>query len=225
MTRGLHVGLHIDVHVQRGDFVLDLRCDVSAVTFLRGHNGAGKTTVLRAVLGLEAPTRGRIALGDRVLLDTASAIDLPPEARHIGWVPQGAALFPHLTARANVAFATRDRRPEGLPSATPADPMTFLAQIGATHLADRSARVLSGGERQRVALARALACMPQLLLLDEPLAALDPNARAELRELLAKTLPELAIPTLIVTHDDHDVAAIGGAGAKVLVLERGQLRS
>ncbi len=210
--------LHIDVHVARGDFALDVRFDVAGVTFLRGPNGAGKTTVLRTVLGLEAPSRGRITLGARVLVDVARGVDLAPEARRIGWVPQGAALFPHLSAKANVAFAIA-RRPR-----TRSDPMALLASVGATHLADRSARVLSGGERQRVALARALACEPHVLLLDEPLAALDPAARVELRELLATTLPTLAIPTLMVTHDDNDVAAID-AGAMVLVLEHGRLLS
>jgi len=165
---------------------------------LRGPNGAGKSTLFRAILGLVPEATGRVALGGRTLAD--ERVWVAPEHRGIGWVPQGAALFPHLSALGNVAFAS--------------DPVTaraLLDQVGAGALAQRPARVLSGGERQRVALARALAMKPAALLLDEPLSALDPAARAELRALLGRLLPALAIPALVITHDDADAAAIGGA--------------
>jgi len=201
--------LSVDVALHRGGFALDVAFAIDGPTFLRGPNGAGKSTLLRAILGLEPLDRGRVTLAERTLVDTTRGIDLPPEARNIGWVPQGAALFPHLSALGNVAFA-----------ASVADAEAALAQVGALHLAHRSARVLSGGERQRVALARALVRRPSLLLLDEPLSALDPAARAELRALLATTLTALHIPSLVVTHDAGDIAALGGP---IIDLDNGRL--
>jgi len=211
VTLALHRGQPINgPDADAGGFALDVSFTIGdGPTFLRGPNGAGKTTLLRAILGLEPLDHGRVVLASRTLVDTARAIDLPPEARDIGWVPQGAALFPHLSALGNVAFA-----------APLVDAMAVLAQVGAAHLAHRSARVLSGGERQRVALARALVRRPSLLLLDEPLSALDPAARAGLRTLLAGLLPSLAIPSLVVTHDAADIAALGGP---ILELDNGRL--
>ena len=187
--------LEVDLALARPP--LSVAFELAGHGVLRGPNGAGKSTLFRAILGLLPEVSGRIALGGRVLLD--ARVSLPPEARHIGWVPQGAALFPHLSALGNVAFAS-----------DPTAARAALDQVGAGHLAQRSAAVLSGGERQRVALARALARRPEALLLDEPLSALDPAARAELRALLGRLLPALGIPALVITHDDADAAAIGG---------------
>jgi len=202
--------LAVEVALQRGTFSLDVTFAIERPTFLRGPNGAGKSTLLRAILGLESLARGHIVLAQRTIVDTQRGVDLPPEDRNIGWVPQGAALFPHLTALGNVAFG-----------ASLEDARAMLDRVGASHLVDRSARVLSGGERQRIALARALVRRPALLLLDEPLSALDSSARAELRALLAMMLPELAIPCLVVTHDAADIAALD---ALVIELDGGRVR-
>jgi ABC-type sulfate/molybdate transport systems ATPase subunit len=179
------------------------------VVALVGPSGAGKTTVLRAVAGLHRPDRGRIACGAEVWFD--GGVDLAPERRSVGYVPQHHALFPHLTVRENVAFS-------GAPGAT-VD--SLLARLGITPLAAERPARLSGGERQRVALARALARQPKVLLLDEPLAALDAHTRRVVRDELAAELRDFAIPTLLVTHDFSDAAALAD---RVAVIVDGTLR-
>jgi molybdate transport system ATP-binding protein len=163
---------------------------------LVGPSGAGKSSVLRAIAGLLRPEQGRIALGDRVWLDTEAGVDLPPERRSVGLVFQEYALFPHLDVRRNVAFGGRARVGE------------LLERFRISHLADARPGDLSGGERQRVALARALARDPAVLLLDEPLSALDAHTRAIVRGELAELVRELRLPTLLVTHDFEDAAAL-----------------
>ena len=177
-----------------------------------GPNGAGKTTLFRLILGILKPQGGRVALGGRALFDSAQGIDLPPEERQLGYVPQDYALFPHLDVAGNVAFGLRrDQRATRLPRA--------LEQLQIAHLAGRRVQTLSGGERQKVALARALAPQPQALLLDEPFAALDAQARRQLRGQLARQLAEWRLPTLVISHDPAD-AALGG---RIVVLERGRI--
>jgi molybdate transport system ATP-binding protein len=163
---------------------------------LVGPSGAGKTTVLRAIAGLVRPARGRIALGDEVLFDHDCGIDLPPERRRVGLVFQEYALFPHLSVGRNVAFGGKARVEE------------LLERFRIAHLARARPDELSGGERQRVALARALARDPAVLLLDEPMAALDAHTRAGVRAELQELLRELALPTILVTHDFEDAAAL-----------------
>ena len=176
---------------------------------LAGPSGAGKTTVLRAVAGLVAPDEGRIALGDRAWFDRARGVDLPPEERSVGLVFQEYALFPHMSVRANVAFGGRERVGE------------LLERFRIAHLADARPDDLSGGERQRVALARALARDPQVLLLDEPLSALDSHTRQVVRGELQELLASLDRPALLVSHSFEDAAALA---ARVGVIVRGRVR-
>ena len=198
--------LTLDFSLPLRDFELSLALEVEQTVALVGPSGAGKTSALHVVAGL-ARARGRIALGDDVWLD--ANIDRPPEERRVGLVFQDYALFPHLTVRANVAYARSDRVDE------------LLERFRIAHLADVRPGELSGGERQRVALARALARDPAVLLLDEPLAALDAHTKAEVRIELHELLRELALPTLLVTHDYEDAAALAD---EVGVLVDGTLR-
>jgi molybdate transport system ATP-binding protein len=177
-------------------FDLDLELAVAGSVALVGPSGAGKSTVLRAIAGLVKPAGGRIALDDDVWFDAGARVWLPPEARRVGVVFQEYALFPHMTVRQNVAYGGRERVDD------------LLERFRIAHLAHARPGALSGGERQRVALARALARDPAVLLLDEPLAALDPHTRDAVRVELRATLRELALPTLVVTHDFVDAAAL-----------------
>ncbi len=191
-------------------FELELALDVSRTVALVGPSGAGKTSALRVIAGLAEPRRGRVALDGERWLDTERRLSLPPEQRRVGFVFQDYALFPHLSVRANVAFGAGKR---------PVDTLLERFRIG--HLASTRPQELSGGERQRVALARALARDPAVLLLDEPLAALDAHTKAEVRHELAELLRELALPVLLVTHDYEDAAALAD---EVGVLVEGRLR-
>ncbi len=178
-------------------FPLSLDVELGRETLaLVGPSGAGKSSVLRTIAGLLRPERGRIALGARPWLDTEERIDLPPERRSVGLVFQEYALFPHLDVRRNVAFGGRERVDE------------LLERFRISHLAQARPADLSGGERQRVALARALARDPAVLLLDEPLSALDAHTRGVVRGELAELLADLRLPTLLVTHDFEDAAAL-----------------
>ncbi len=190
--------LHLDLTVPLRAFDLQLALAVGSgrTVALAGPSGAGKTTVLRSVAGLAQPSRGRIELGSAVWLDTTRGVDLPPEERSVGLVFQDYALFPHLSVEQNVAFARR------------APAMPLLERLGILHLAAARPAEISGGERQRVALARALAREPGVLLLDEPTAALDAHTKSTVRAELRAMLREVALPTLLVTHDFEDAAAL-----------------
>jgi molybdate transport system ATP-binding protein len=202
--------LELDIAVALRSFELGVSLSVGAETVaLVGPSGAGKSTVLRAIAGLRRPDRGRIALGERAWFDAAAKIDLPPERRSVGLVFQEYALFPHMTVRANVGFGGRARVDE------------LLDRLGIAHLAGERPGALSGGERQRVAVARALARDPQVLLLDEPLSALDAHTRAVVRGELQDVLAALALPALVVTHDFRDAAALAD---RVGVIVDGRLR-
>ena len=165
--------------------------------------------MLRAIAGLRRPDGGSIQVGTDTWFGTG--VDLPPERRSVGLVPQEYALFPHLSVRRNVEFATGDA----------ARAAVLLQRFGIATLADEPPARLSGGERQRVALARALARDPRVLLLDEPLAALDAHTRTLVRDELAALLRSLALPTLLVTHDFHDAAALAD---RIAVIVDGQIR-
>jgi molybdate transport system ATP-binding protein len=189
----LNVALNHPLRSFRLSVALELGRETLALV---GPSGAGKSSVLRAIAGLLRPERGRVALGRDAWLDTDAGIDVPPERRSVGLVFQEYALFPHLDVRRNVAFGGRERVDE------------LLERFRIAHLADARPGDLSGGERQRVALARALARDPRVLLLDEPLSALDAHTRSAVRGELAELLGELRLPTLVVTHDFEDAAAL-----------------
>jgi molybdate transport system ATP-binding protein len=185
------------------------------VTALFGPSGAGKTTVLRAVAGLER-TAGHVRVGDETWDDGKGAF-VPARRRRVGYLFQEHALFPHLSVSANVAYGLRR-----LPRAErPGRVRDALAAAGAAHLTDRRVEQLSGGEAQRVALARAMAPRPRLLLLDEPLSALDAPTRLQLRADLRVTLLAQGVPTLLVTHDRAEALALAD---RVAVLVGGQVR-
>ena len=179
---------HFDVAVD-----LELRAETLALV---GPSGAGKSTVLRSVAGLVKPEGGRIALGERTWFDAARRVNLRPEQRSVGMVFQEYALFPHLSVRSNVAYGGKRRTDE------------LLERFGIAHLAKARPQDISGGERQRVALARALSRQPDVLLLDEPMSALDPHTRDGVRAELRDLLREIGLPTLLVTHDYEDAAAL-----------------
>ena len=200
----LHIGLPLR------SFRLELTLALGRETFaLVGPSGAGKTTVLRAVAGLVRPESGRIVLDGELLFDAASRVALPPEDRRVGFVFQDYALFPHMSVEQNVAYGSRN------------DTGELLERFGIAHLARARPGELSGGERQRVGLARALARDPGVLLLDEPLSALDPHTRAALRLELKELLDELDLPVLLVTHDFHDAAVLAD---RVAALTDGHVR-
>jgi molybdate transport system ATP-binding protein len=191
--------LRIDLDHPLRSFRLQVELELGRETVaLVGPSGAGKSSVLRAIAGLLRPERGRISCGGEVWLDATRGVDVPPERRSVGLVFQEYALFPHLDVRANVGFGGRRRVDE------------LLERFRISHLARARPGALSGGERQRVALARALARDPAVVLLDEPLAALDAHTRGTVRAELAELLAELQLPTLLVTHDFEDAAALAG---------------
>jgi len=201
--------LRLDLSLPRRSFDLELALEVGRETVaLVGPSGAGKTSVLRAIAGLARPARGTIACGDEIWFDAERRVDRRPEERSVGFVFQEYALFPHLTVEQNVSFG--GGRADGL-----------LWRLRIEHLARVKPSQLSGGERQRVAIARALARSPRVLLLDEPMAALDPHTRGKVRAELHDLLRELALPAILVTHDFEDAAALA---ERVGVLVDGRLR-
>jgi len=202
---------------------LELDIDIvgdDAVVTLIGPNGSGKTTLLRTIAGAHRPDTGSIRLGESCVFDSARGVDLPPERRHVGYVPQGYGLFPHLTVLDNVAFGLASRLPGVSRIERRAAASKFLERVGCGYLVDRWPGTLSGGEQQRVALARALTVDPSILLLDEPLAALDAKARRAIREYLVDHISTRRGPAIVVSHDARDVEALGGV---VYVLEAGRV--
>ena len=197
--------LHVDLAVGAGEVVAVL-----------GPNGAGKTSLLRAIAGLERGVHGHIALDGTTLL--GPGVDLAPDRRGIGMMFQEHLLFPHLTARDNVAFGLRCRGRSRVASRSDADAWLERFDLGA--VGDRRPDELSGGQAQRVALARALAPEPRLLLLDEPLAALDATSRHDVRRDLRRRLSEHAGATLLVTHDPIDAFALAD---RAVVIEHGRV--
>ncbi|MCZ4330602.1 ABC transporter ATP-binding protein [Castellaniella denitrificans] len=176
---------------------------------LFGPSGSGKSLTMQAIAGLLRPDRGRIEVAGRVLFDAETGVDVPPRGRRLAYLFQDYALFPHLTVRQNIGFGLRHgwlnlhgRRD------LPERARRWVRAFGLDALLDRYPAELSGGQRQRVALARALSTDPGLLLLDEPLSALDAGLRARMREELAQLQRDIDIPTVLITHDQADVQAL-----------------
>lgn len=179
--------------------------DDDPITVLFGPSGAGKTTILRAIAGLEQPVSGRIACNGRTWFDSASGVDLPPQQRRAGLLFQDYALFPHLSVSQNIAYGLAE-----LSAGERARRVREQLEVfGLEPLAERSVKKLSGGERQRTALARTLAPKPELLLLDEPLSALDAPSRERLRTELRTQLLAAKTPALVVTHDRQEALLLG----------------
>jgi ABC-type sulfate/molybdate transport systems ATPase subunit len=202
--------LSLDIEVPLRHFVLEAALEIAVETLaLVGPSGAGKTTVLRAVAGLMKPSRGEVRLGNHVWFSAREGIDLSPDLRSIGLVFQDYALFPHMTVRQNIEYGGKGRSGE------------LMERFRISHLASAKPGQLSGGERQRVALARTIAREPGVLLLDEPLSALDAHTKQTVRSELHELLVQAALPTLIVTHDFEDAASLAD---RVGVIVDGRLR-
>ena len=203
--------IELRFRLEQGGFVLDLDERLTGrITALFGPSGAGKTTVLDAIAGLREPTSGRLAIGSRVVFSNADRVNLPPHERHVGYVTQDVALFPHMNVRRNIEYGRR--RGQRL------DLNTVVEMLEIRGLVDRGASMLSGGERQRVALARALMSAPELLLLDEPLAAVDFELRRRILPYVERVRDSLAIPILYVSHDRDELCQLAD---HVIVLNRG----
>jgi len=189
----------------------DLEIAARAIA-LFGPSGSGKTTILEVIAGLRSPKHGRITVCGRVLCDTDTHTNVPVRDRHVGYVPQDVLLFPHLDVRRNVTYAQPRRRHIDMPD---------LDQLlGLTTLMDRKVSGLSGGERQRVALARALYSGPDVLLLDEPLAAVDLARRRLILDTLVAIRDELRVPLVYVTHSPEEARAIADYA---IVLDEGNV--
>lgn len=202
----------LDFTLRQGAFTLEVheRLDARALA-VTGPSGAGKTTMIEAIAGLKRPAAGEITIGGRTLFDSARGVDLAPRRRQVGYVPQDVALFPHLNVRRNIGY--------GAARGTVAlDKVARLLDIAG--LLERGVGGLSGGERQRVAIARALLSAPALLLLDEPLAAVDAGLRERVLPYIERVRDELALPMIHVSHAADEVRRIAD---RMLVLEGGRV--
>jgi molybdate transport system ATP-binding protein len=211
--------LEFDIHVPLSSFSLTVRGKAEpGVTAVLGPSGSGKTTLLRCLAGLMRPAGGHICFHGRDLFSSSNGVFVPPERRNVGYVPQQYGLFPRLNVFANVEYGLKARR---MPTRQRHQRVQeMLERMGIEHLASRMPGSLSGGEAQRVALARALVLDPDYVLLDEPLAALDPETRQQIREFLRSVLTEAACPVLCVTHDMDDVRHLAD---QVMVLREGRV--
>ncbi|MBP5997200.1 MAG: molybdenum ABC transporter ATP-binding protein [Azonexus sp.] len=214
MSGEIRAGFRVD----RGDFVLDVDLTLPGrgVTALFGHSGSGKTTLLRAMAGLERAPAGRFAIGDEVWQDESRGCFVPPHRRALGVVFQEASLFPHLSVRGNMEFGQKRAS-----TATGGFALPEIAELlGITHLLERAPGQLSGGERQRVAIARALLAAPRILLMDEPLAALDLKRKLEILPYLERLHGELSIPIIYVSHAPDEVARLAD---HLVLLDQGRV--
>lgn len=207
-------GLQVSVQKRQGRFALDADLDLpaSGVSALFGASGSGKTTLLRLVAGLDRPDAGRIALGERTLVNVDDKTFVPPNRRRIGVVFQEPRLFPHYRVRKNLAY--------GMPASARPRFDAVVALLGIGHLLDRMPGTLSGGEAQRVSIGRALLTEPDLLLMDEPLSGLDGARKRELLQFIRRLVNEINIPVVYISHDPAEITAIAD---HLTVLENGQV--
>lgn len=200
-----------DVELELAEFSLTVSQDLAArTTAICGPSGAGKTSLLEVIAGLRTPERGFVRIAQRDVFDSERHVNVPPRLRRVGYVPQDDALFPHMSARANILYgSTQD---DGL--------KTVAKLLEIESLLPRSVRHLSGGERKRVALARALLSRPEILLLDEPLAGVHSELRGRILEYLSRIRDEFAIPMIYVTHEIAEASTLCD---EIVMLERGQI--
>jgi molybdate transport system ATP-binding protein len=222
------IDLAFDIRVEQGGFTLAV-ADRSRVEVLGlfGPSGAGKTTLLETIAGIRTPSRGEIVVGERILFSSAQRVNLPARDRHIGYVAQEGLLFPHMTVRRNLLYGARTpRRQSGQAPrlrSGQSDMASGVAEmLEITPLLERRVHGLSGGERQRVALGRALMTTPALLLLDEPLAAVDRARRDRILPYLLRIRRELHVPLIYVTHDATELGQIAD---RVLMIAEGAVLS
>lgn len=209
--------LSLDIEYRQGDFILALSAKIGpGLTALSGPSGSGKTSVLKIVAGLIRPQRGIVQLKDTVFVDTTRRHWLPPHKRRCGMVFQEARLFPHLSVRQNLLYGHWFNRARG----ERADLAGIADLLGIAPLLDRAPATLSGGEAQRVALGRALLAKPRLLLMDEPLSALDNARKNDILPYLERVRDTAQVPILYVTHAQAEIDRLA---SRVLVLEAGRL--
>lgn len=204
--------LDLTIRQRLGAFTLDvsLQTGERGITALFGPSGSGKTSIINAIAGLTSPDEGHIRVDDVTFFDHARRVDLPAEKRRVGYVFQEARLFPHMTVRDNLLYGHRRVRGD-----RPIAPVPVIELLGLGHLLDRRPRNLSGGEKQRVALGRALLAQPRVLLLDEPLAALDSARKAEILPYIERLRDEMRIPMVLVSHAMEEVVRLASSVALV----------
>ncbi|WP_301098870.1 molybdenum ABC transporter ATP-binding protein ModC [Otariodibacter sp.] len=206
--------LHISIQQKLGDLLLDVNVDIAnhGVTAIFGRSGAGKSSLINLIAGLSQASKGQIVLNDRILFDSSQRINLPPEKRKVGYVFQEPRLFPHYRVEANLKYGCKRSDPDNF--------LQLIELLGIKHLLDRYPNSLSGGEKQRVAIGRALLSEPDILLMDEPLSALDLPRKNELLDYLSQLAKQISIPILYVSHSLDEVIRLAD---KVLLLEQGKV--
>src|SRR5688500_4652341 len=212
------IALTLDVTMRQQAFVLHVRESAAVeVLGLFGPSGSGKTSLLEAIAGIRTPDEGEIRVGERLLFSSRDRVNVPARDRHIGYVPQDALLFPNMNVTRNIRYGHRDTDPEGRATF---DGLVEILEL--QPLLDRRVQALSGGEKQRVAIARALMTRPSILLLDEPLAAVDRARRDRILPYVLRIRTDLHVPLVYVTHDEDEIIAIAD---RVLYLDQGRVVS
>jgi molybdate transport system ATP-binding protein len=212
------IALTLDVTLRQQSFVLHVRESASVeVLGLFGPSGSGKTSLLETIAGIRTPDEGEIRVGERLLFSSRDRVNVPARDRHIGYVPQDALLFPNMNVTGNIRYGHRDTDPDGRATF---DGLVEILEL--QPLLDRRVQALSGGEKQRVAIARALMTRPSILLLDEPLAAVDRARRDRILPYVLRIRTDLHVPLVYVTHDEDEIIAIAD---RVLYLDQGRVVS